>query len=147
VACDSGRWIRYSDPFDFGGGWIETRSIRPGETLRVRTRWRPRPGLSVPILTQWIVHDGSGRTLVDHTRLLGYGFDPPSRWPAGVAREEEYELLLPEKLTPGRLRVTLILGVWEGRIVRPSLTSDPAIVAAKGRIDIGMVEVVAAPPR
>ena len=88
--------------------------------------------------------DEVGRPAARVMRYIGYTLYPARDWSTGAVVRENYNLVIPDSVPPGRY--TLVLRVFEqqGREIRVSRPDDAELIRNMGLVPLGAVAIVKA---
>lgn len=104
---------RRLDAFVCWLGYDQTPSTaRPGDALALTFYWAADAVPPADWTTFIHLLDANGEKVAQVDRIPGGAFLPPTAWQPGQVITDQYELVLPETLAPGRYR--LIFGAYSG---------------------------------
>jgi hypothetical protein len=125
--------------FSLEGYSLSPEVVAAGETLLVTLYWRSLApaGRDYTVFTHLVDADGVLRAQTDGQP--GGGARPTSSWQAGETIEDNYAILLPENVPPGRYTVRAGMYLW------PELARLPVLEATspvfEDGVELGKVEV------
>lgn len=112
-------------------------AAQPGEAVPLRGYWRRTPEAGGLRMMELVLMDDAGRVALRRFRHLGYTVFPPGEWPPGATVRENYRLVLPGSLAPGRYRA--LARLWSGdgeRLLPASPEVAPGGFGSLGDVDV-----------
>jgi uncharacterized membrane protein len=133
--------ITYDRQLAFLGGGVTAPEAAAGGLLPIATYWQRVAPTDSLFLTEFVIVDAAGNTVVDHMRYLGYMLYPAHDWPETTTVRESYRMVLPDDLRPG----TYAVGMRVGRRMDLGQTiaepDDPDVRAHGNLLDLGRFTV------
>lgn len=141
------RPVTWDGQLSLTGFALPESSVAAGGTLSLATYWRRAAVPDRQFIVQFVLRDAEGAVRFSVVRHLGYLLYPVTEWPAGAPARENYRLVIPPRLPPGRYALGLRVAWWREGPAALSQPDDPSLQAQDLVVPLGRFTVTGPPRR